>query len=69
MTLPKWLLKTAGPIAVTAFNMDRVVHNGEHNIDTGDDVAGDVPKVKKINNVCEGNDDNTHDVHAYLEVS
>ena len=51
--------------------MDRVVHaetDGEHNIDTGDDVDGDVPEVKITDNVCQGDDDDAHDIHAYLEV-
>ena len=51
--------------------MNRVVHaetNGEHNIDTGDDVDGDVPEVKITDKVCECDGDDAHDIHAYLKV-
>ena len=51
--------------------MNRVVHaetNGEHNIDTGDDVDGDVPEVKITDKVCEGDGDDAYDIHAYLKV-
>ena len=51
--------------------MNRVVHaetDGEHDIDTGDDVDGDVPEVKITDDVCEGDDDDAHDIHAYLKV-
>ena len=51
--------------------MNRVVHtetDGEHDIDTGEDVDGDVPEVQITNNVCEGDGDNAHDIHAYLQV-
>ena len=52
--------------------MNGVVHaetNGEHDIDTGDDVDGDVPEVQITDNVCEGDGDDAQDIHAYLEVS
>ena len=51
--------------------MNRVVHaetNREHNIDTGDDVDGDVPEVKITDKVCEGDGDDAYDIHAYLKV-
>ena len=51
--------------------MNRVVNaqtNGEHDVDTGDDVDGDVPEVKITNKVCEGEGDNAHDIHADLKV-
>ena len=51
--------------------MNRVVHaeaNGKYDVDTGDDVDGDVPEVKITNKVCEGEGDDAHDIQADLKV-
>ena len=52
--------------------VDRIVNtesDGKNNVDTGDDVDGDVPEMKESNNVSEGEDYNQDDHDAYLDVT
>ena len=51
--------------------MNRVVHAqtyGNHNVDTGDDVNGDIPEVEKTNNVNEGDHNNTKNHETDLDI-
>ena len=51
--------------------MNRVVDteaDGKHDVDTGDDVDGDVPEVEEADNVCQGDDDDADDVDADADV-
>ena len=52
--------------------VDRVVNtesDGKNNIDTGDDIDGDVPKMKESNNVSECKDHNQDDHNTDLDVA
>ena len=52
-------------------NVDRIVDaetDGEDNVDTGDDVDGDVPEVEEADDVREGDDDDEDDVDADADV-
>ena len=47
--------------------MNRVIHTEadcQHDVDTTDDVDGDVPEVKEANNVHQGEDDCDEDHHG-----
>ena len=53
-------------------DMDRVVnkvYNGKDNTDTGDYIDGDVPEMKKSNNIGEGEDHDEDDQDADLDVT
>ena len=43
--------------------------NGQYNINTGNDINGDVPEVEESNNVCEGKNHNQDDHDTDLEVA
>ena len=52
--------------------VDRIVNTesyGKNNVDTGDDIDGDVPEMKESNNVSEGEDYNQDDHDTYLDVT
>ena len=47
-------------------NVDRVVHteaDSQHDVDTGDDVDGDVPEMQKAHDVHESEDHSEEDLH------
>ena len=51
--------------------MNRVVDteaNGKHDVDTGDDVDGDVPEVEEANDVDQGEDNGEEDHQADRQV-